>query len=1180
LSFKDLNDKTEEKKILEKIVSISEEFLQSTGNALDYQKITDNILEISGAKYACFNLFDEDGNKFKTVAFSAPEGAAKKISSILGFKLIGRNWDPDPISTEKIKASNIIHFSSLLELSENAISKSVVSLSEKTLNLGEVVLVKILKENVMIGDFILFMPRNAKFKNDNYIEIFTRQLGLLITRKRSEEALRKSEEKFSKAFHSGAVLMSISTVEDGRIIDANDAFLKTLGFDRDEVIGKTSNDLGIFVDKGQRAEFIKIFDDKGRVSNLEVPIKGRDGIIHTGIFTIDPIDIGEKACWLTTVTDITERKKADEALRESEEKFRDLAQMLPEPVYEMNIHGILTFANQQAFEVFGYTPEDFARGINALDMLIQEDRDRAQKVIGSLFQGENSVPSEYTAQRIDGSTFPILISSSAILHQGKVTGIRGLIFDITERKRAEEALEESKKTIERYLNIAAEIIISLDTLGNITLINDSGLLLLGYEKDELIGRNWFKTCLPHEMISDISGVFEKLMNGDIENVSSYENVVKTKSGEIRVILWHNTLLRDSGGNITGTISSGEDITARKKVEDLLRKGHERLANILEGTNVGTWEWNVQTGETIYNERWAEIIGYKLNEIPPVCLEIWENFIHPDDVKKPGEQLNKVFSGERDYYDAEMRIKHKDGRWVWVHDRGKVISWTPDGKPLWMNGTYTDITERKKVEEALLASEERFSKAFKTSPYAIAITRLKGGKFIEINDAFLNITGFTREEVFAASTISLNLWVNSENRDWVVATLKKGIEVKDKEFQFRKKNGEIMTGLFSAQVIHINNEDLFLSSITDITERKKTEEEIIRLSFHDHLTGLYNRRFFEEELKRLDTDRQLPLSFIMGDLNSLKIINDVFGHNQGDELLKEAAEILRTICRSDDILARWGGDEFVILLPKTSISGAEDVVERIKKECRKTRSKKVPVSLSLGVATKEIHDQDIQSIVIDAESNMYKNKLAQKDSLTSSVIFALEQALYEKSSETKEHTDRMHELAIKLGKSSKLASHQLDELSLLASLHDIGKVAIPEKILLKKGKLTEKEWDAIKRHPEIGFNIAQSSPQIAHIAKAILSCHENWDGSGYPLGLKGDSIPIISRIILIVDAYDVMTSGRSYKPAMIKDDAIAELKRCAGGQFDPALVDKFINILQNRKSGCGNSLILSCFFLGM
>lgn len=349
---------------------------------------------------------------------------------------------------------------------------------------------------------------------------------------------------------------------------------------------------------------------------------------------------------------------------------------------------------------------------------------------------------------------------------------------------------------------------------------------------------------------------------------------------------------------------------------------------------------------------------------------------------------------------------------------------------------------------------------------------------------------------------------------------------------------------------------------DISERKKSENNMNYLSYHDHLTGLYNRRFFEEEIKRLDTGRQLPLSFIMGDLNGLKIINDAFGHAQGDNLLKEAAKILKKVCRSDDILARWSGDEFVIILPKTSIKNTEEIAERIKKECKKATSQKIPLSLAIGEATKTEAKIDINTIIMAAESNMYKNKLVEKESNGSSIIFALEQALYEKSNETKEHTDRILDLAIKLGKAVRLHSSQLDELSLLATLHDIGKVAIPETILLKEKKLTEKEWEVIKRHPEIGYNIAKASPQIAHISQAILSCHENWDGSGYPLGLKGNSIPIISRITFIVDAYDVMISGRIYKKPMNKKDVIEEFKSCSGLQFDPVLVEKFLEILSN------------------
>ena len=163
----------------------------------------------------------------------------------------------------------------------------------------------------------------------------------------------------------------------------------------------------------------------------------------------------------------------------------------------------------------------------------------------------------------------------------------------------------------------------------------------------------------------------------------------------------------------------------------------------------------------------------------------------------------------------------------------------------------------------------------------------------------------------------------------------------------------------------------------------------------------------------------------------------------------------------------------------------------------------------------------------------------------------------------EHTQRLKELSIKLGKKVKLHLHQLDELSLLASLHDIGKVAVPETILLKEGALSENECEVMRRHPTTGFNIAQSSPQIAHIAKYILSCHENWDGSGYPTGLAREEIPLLSRIVAIADSYDVMISKRTYKDAKSKEDAVKELKGCAGTQFDPALIEKFIEVLAEK-----------------
>jgi len=352
------------------------------------------------------------------------------------------------------------------------------------------------------------------------------------------------------------------------------------------------------------------------------------------------------------------------------------------------------------------------------------------------------------------------------------------------------------------------------------------------------------------------------------------------------------------------------------------------------------------------------------------------------------------------------------------------------------------------------------------------------------------------------------------------------------------------------------------SLRDITERKKTEEKLRYLSFHDKMTGLYNRAFFEEELKRLDVDRELPISIVMGDADGLKLINDTFGYEKGDDLLINIGRIIKNTCREEDITARWGGDEYAILFPRTSEETALKIVERIENNCTSTSSPDpMPISISLGVATKTDISQAIKETIRQAEDRMRCRKMLKTENVHSLMIMSLRKTLQEKSYETEEHIDRLKKIAQKLGKGVGLSSSQIDDLSLVAVLHDIGKVTIADSILLKAGKLTKKEWKTMKRHPEIGYKIATSSPQLVPIAEFILYHHERWDGNGYPRGLKGKNIPLLSRIITIVDAYDVMINGRPYKDPMPHEEVIKELKRYAGIQFDPELVRNFTQIIQ-------------------
>jgi diguanylate cyclase (GGDEF)-like protein len=422
-------------------------------------------------------------------------------------------------------------------------------------------------------------------------------------------------------------------------------------------------------------------------------------------------------------------------------------------------------------------------------------------------------------------------------------------------------------------------------------------------------------------------------------------------------------------------------------------------------------------------------------------------------------------------------------------------------------------------------------------------------------------------VFFVAMFAPVYWRNLQLQNFVSSIPQR---VEQEKSAGRAPSDDVVRGwvLDQAQPVYENGRLKSLEGlIIDITDRKIKEEEINYIGSHDVLTGLYNRWYFDEQLKLLDKEEFLPLSIIMGDINGLKLTNDALGHFEGDNLIKALAEILESCCRENDILTRTSGDEFNILLPRTTGSEANDIVKQIIKKCEDHNSNvsdtAYHTSISLGCAAKTSVDESLNDVLKSAEENMYRNKMLQSQSLHSAIISSMKMALYAKSNETEAHAQRMVRLAKAAGRELDLTDQQINELILLCTLHDIGKIGVSDNILNKPGKLTGSEWKEMERHPEIGYRIAMASAELLPIAEYILCHHERWDGTGYPQGLKGEEIPLLSRIISIVDAYDAMTQDRAYGKAISKKDAIEEIRKYKGIQFDPEIADIFVNKVLER-----------------
>lgn len=490
----------------------------------------------------------------------------------------------------------------------------------------------------------------------------------------------------------------------------------------------------------------------------------------------------------------------------------------------------------------------------------------------------------------------------------------------------------------------------------------------------------------------------------------------------------------------------------------------------------------------------------------------------------------------------------------------------DGKIKYIAGIYENIDIIKEKDKVIEEQENILKVVMDTLP-GMVFYKDRHGKYVYVNkefdkfyhrDGIGELIGKTNFDIHPTEELARK-YTKEDNE-----VLEKKHNICAETILNSNYGKEIYTEAIKVPVINKNNEAVgVVGLILDVTEKKEAEEKLKALSYTDILTGLYNRTYFEEKANELLCEKYLPVGVIMGDANGLKLVNDTLGHNQGDELLKLIANVLRDVCNKGEMIFRTGGDEYVILIPNSTDYECEEYINKIFERCKNYKHDLIDVSISLGAAITDNINKSIYDALIEADAKVYRQKLLQRTSLNSSMMYSLLVGLQAKSVETEEHTNRVLQNALIIGNKLSLPTDIIDELKIVARLHDIGKIAISEEILLKSGNLTQEEFEIVKTHTEKGYRIIKACNQLDNVAKGVLAHHERWDGTGYPLKLKGDGIPLIARIVGIADAYDTMTNSNIYKRPLSKKDAVEELKKCSGKQFDPDIVEIFIEYLQEE-----------------
>ncbi len=1144
--------------------------------------------------------------------------------------------------------------------------------------------------------------------------------------KHAEEALRLTQF----ATDRGAVPVFWMD-SDARLIYANDAACASLGYTRDQLLSLSVQDI---VPDFPAPEWRHQWRELRRAGSftLESHHRTKDGRLFPVEVTLNHLEFDGKQFYCAFARDITERKQAEQALRDREEVLRATLEATADGILVVDNQWRVTYVNERFAEIWNL-PCDRLRTRDVSTLLPYaleqvEEPEALEAQIRSMHPSERTTLD--TIRLKDGRVFeqftrPLVMDGGGV---GRVVSLR----DITERTRAENALRESEERLRTVVGNAGIVLFAIDREGTVTLSEGKGLEAMGLRPGQHVGVSVF------DVYRDEPQVLQELQQA----LSGEERTVTAEFGG-RVLEAQYAPLRDAGGEVAGVIGVATDITERTRTEKALRESESRFRATAETVAAAVFIY--QGSKVRYANSAAEALtGYSRDEL--LGKDFWE-IIHPD-MRELATQRGLARQRNEDIPARyEVKLLTKAGDECWVDFTAGVVDF--EGRPAVL-GTAFDITERRRAEAALRRSEEKYRHFFENVQDIYFETEL-AGTIKELSPS-VERYAYTREQLIGTSV--LEIYADAEERQAFVEKLLEQGEVIDYELHLKAGDGRVVDSSVSAQIRRDPDGTPvgIEGTLRDITERKRMEKALVEQTRRDPLTGLLNHAAIVEELRELLTNGSdnATHTVAMVDVDGLKAANDTYGHQLGDAVLTTVAEALS---RDGVIAGRYGGDEFVAILRDTDRVRADVYRRAVLDTLAAARltdpltGSPLPVVVSIGLAVYPGEADTIDDLIRLSDSAMYASRrqrpagqvdlpataplgqdhaaemvgqlvplltapaalqekvrlVAQRISagagydavnidifsqrtgppnrrgvyadvpvevidswrgeqrpmeedpflqllfrtrrgiivddpqndkrlteiqravlraaeLRSAVVVPLfwgeemvgvlsvaskrdgafaardvqflttvagqvtaivrmatlvEQLQSSSSRLEQAHTETVMLLAAAAEAHDRTTGHHLQDvraltealarelghddsdaraLGLAAVLHDIGKIRVPDSILARTGHLAEEEWELMELHTVWGAEFLAGRPGFELAATIALSHHERWDGTGYPQGLSGDDIPEAATIVAVADSFDAITHDRPYRQARSVDEAVNEIAACAGEQFSPQVVD--------------------------